>query len=75
MGKLVVIDWKTAEYLACLIGQIPWGNQKRRASAAADLAAAMSKTPMDTSLECFKEPNREFAHWDIECTPHGGKKK
>ena len=62
---LVVIDYRTAEYLGCLSGQIPWGNQKRRAAACADLGEAHSAfyirhRPQSKSLECFQE-----ATWEI----------
>lgn len=58
---LVIIDWETAEYLACVSGQIPWGNQKRRAQACNDLGEAMQGRPMNTSLECFQDPSWEIS--------------
>lgn len=57
---MVAIDWQTAEYLACLSGQVPWGNQRRRGRACEDLGFAMHGRRMHGSLECFQE-----ATWDI----------
>ncbi len=53
MDGWVIISWKTAEYLAVLIGQTNWGNNKRRGPAAEDLGKAMGFNRMETSLECF----------------------
>jgi hypothetical protein len=51
--ELVCIDFKTAEFLCVLIGQVQWGDAKRRASACALLCEAMGPRKMETSLECF----------------------
>ena len=60
MKPPVTIDWETAEYLSCLIGQIPWGNPRRRRAAAENLGKATEGRKMETSQECFKD-----ATWDI----------
>jgi hypothetical protein len=60
MDGWVIISWKTAEYLAVLIGQTNWGNNKRRGPAAEDLGKAMGTRQMKDSLECFdlkEDPN------------------
>src|SRR5271170_5985582 len=52
-SEAVIIDFQTAEYLCVLIGQVQWGDGKRRASACASLCEAMGPRKMETSLECF----------------------
>ena len=66
----VPIQWSTAEYLAVLSGNVPWGNQKRRRKAIADLSNCMhtQMRPMSTSQECFKD-----ATWDVSSKPKGAK--
>lgn len=56
----IVISFSTAEYLSCLSGQIPWGNQKRRGAACYELGMAMEGQIKTTSLECFQD-----ATWEI----------
>jgi len=59
---MVAIDWKTAEYLSCISGQVPWGNQERRGKACHDLGFAMEGIPMSTSEECFSATH---SPWEI----------
>jgi len=54
----IIISRKTAEFLMILIGQNSWGNQKRRAEAAWELAQALGTEKMTTSSDCF-DPNFE----------------
>jgi hypothetical protein len=56
----IVISWQTAEYFSCLSGQIPWGNQRRRGNACAELGEAMHGQISTSSIECFQD-----ATWDI----------
>lgn len=51
MNTPIVIDLKTAEYLAILLGQTNWGNGTRRSAAA--LGAALKGQDLSTSQECF----------------------
>jgi hypothetical protein len=51
----ISITWETAEYLACLIGQVPWGNEVRRSKAAKNLSEAMGKRKMSGSTDCFND--------------------
>lgn len=53
MNTPIVIDLKTAEYLAILLGQTNWGNGTRRSAAAAALGAALKGQDLSTSQECF----------------------
>jgi hypothetical protein len=63
------ISWATAEYLAILVGQVPFGNMRRRDAAAADLGNAMRGGTMDFAQECFQDPA-----WDITSEPKGQKR-
>lgn len=71
----ITISYRTAEYLACLAGQIPWGNQARRSSACAELGEALNEaqrgdhTELQKTLECFENPT-----WDVHVKPAGSKK-
>lgn len=58
MNTPIVIDLKTAEYLAILLGQTNWGNQARRAQASEVLNAALGSRPLATSQECFDASER-----------------
>lgn len=55
----VVIDFKTAEYLAVLLGQTNWGSQARRAQASEVLNAALGSRPLVTAQECFDASKSE----------------
>lgn len=54
------ISWETIEFCAAMLGQIQWGNVKRRSAACADLGKAMGNRQMTTSLECFQN-----APWEV----------
>lgn len=55
----VTISFKTAEYLAILVGQTNWGNPRRAGEAAYELGQAMGCRKMTTSLDCFKPSKKE----------------
>lgn len=57
---IVMLDFKTMEYMSVIAGQVPFGNEKRRNVAVADLAKAIGKRSMITSTECF-----ENAQWTV----------
>ena len=58
-SETVIVSFKTAEYLAVLLGQNLWGNPVRAREAAAELAQAMGSRRMTTSLECFSDPDQQ----------------
>jgi hypothetical protein len=58
MDDWVIISWKTAEYLAVLIGQTNWGDKQRRREACADLGNGMGTRKMESSLQCW-DPKEE----------------
>lgn len=70
----ITISYRTAEYLSVLAGQIPWGNQVRRAHACAELGDAINQARLagynepQQTLECSADNT-----WDVQVKPLKGR--